>query len=151
MNKERPLIESPVHPHPFFGTTSLLERSVKRFLTKLFLKSIVLWQLCIPRKGIAHPQSPFPHTCVCERFKHAQDRSTYFPAADLSWEYIKRSQTHDCGNWDWGRAVPFLGIIVLTLNWVNRNVMLPFFLFHLWMRGEVEGGGGVGGRPGGGS
>ncbi len=29
--------------------------------------------------------------------------------------------------------------------------MLPFFLFHLWMRGEVEGGGGVGVRPGGGS
>jgi hypothetical protein len=23
---------------------------------------------------------------------------------------LDRSQTHECGNWDWGRAVPFLGI-----------------------------------------
>jgi hypothetical protein len=22
-----------------------------------------------------------------------------------SWEYINRSQTHECGNWDWGRAI----------------------------------------------
>ncbi len=22
---------------------------------------------------------------------------------------INRSQTHECGNWDWGRAIPFLG------------------------------------------
>ncbi len=29
---------------------------------------------------------------------------------DGSWEYINRSQKHGCGNWDWGRAIPFLGI-----------------------------------------
>jgi hypothetical protein len=28
------------------------------------------------------------------------------------WEYINRSQTHECGNWDCGRAIPFLGIFV---------------------------------------
>ncbi len=28
---------------------------------------------------------------------------------DWSWEFINRSQTHECGNWDWGRAIPFLG------------------------------------------
>jgi hypothetical protein len=27
-----------------------------------------------------------------------------------TWEYIDRSQTHECGNWDWGNAIPFLGI-----------------------------------------
>jgi hypothetical protein len=27
-----------------------------------------------------------------------------------SWEYINRSQTHECGNWDWGRAIPRKGI-----------------------------------------
>ncbi len=27
-----------------------------------------------------------------------------------SWEYKNRSQTHECGNWDWGRAIPFLEI-----------------------------------------
>jgi hypothetical protein len=32
--------------------------------------------------------------------------------ADPSWEYIIRSQTHECGNWDWGTDIPFLGIFV---------------------------------------
>jgi hypothetical protein len=38
--------------------------------------------LYIPRKGIARPQSQFPHSCVCERFVYSQDRFTYFPAAE---------------------------------------------------------------------
>ncbi len=25
---------------------------------------------------------------------------------DRSWEYMNRSQTHECGNWDWGGAIP---------------------------------------------
>ncbi len=29
---------------------------------------------------------------------------------DRSWEYINRSQTHECGNWGWGRAIPRNGI-----------------------------------------
>ncbi len=29
---------------------------------------------------------------------------------DRSWEYINGSQTHECGNWDWGRAIPRKGI-----------------------------------------
>jgi hypothetical protein len=40
--------------------------------------------------------------------------STYFAAAkyaDRSWEYIDRSQIHECGNWERGRAVSFLGIL----------------------------------------
>ncbi len=32
--------------------------------------------------------------------------------ADPSWEYIIRSQTLECGNWDWGPDIPFLGIFV---------------------------------------
>ncbi len=28
----------------------------------------------------------------------------------ISWEYINQTQTHECGNWDWGQAIPFLGI-----------------------------------------
>jgi hypothetical protein len=37
--------------------------------------------------------------------------------ADRSWGYINRSQTHECGNWDWGRAVPFLGIFVSNFRY----------------------------------
>ena len=29
---------------------------------------------------------------------------------DLPWEYINCSQTHECGNWDWGHAIPRKGI-----------------------------------------
>ncbi len=32
--------------------------------------------------------------------------------ADPSWEYIIRSQTHECGNWDWDSDIPFLRIFV---------------------------------------
>jgi hypothetical protein len=28
----------------------------------------------------------------------------------ISWEYINRSQTHECGNWDCGRPIPRKGI-----------------------------------------
>ncbi len=66
-----------------------------------------------PRKRIAPPQSQFPHSYVCERFIYSHDRSAYSAAGkyvDQSWEYINRSQTHECVNWDWRRAIPFLGI-----------------------------------------
>jgi|688.fasta_scaffold386393_1 hypothetical protein len=61
------------------------------------------------------PERKSPHSRVCERFIYSQDWSTYFPAAeqaDQSWENINRSQTDECGHWDWGPAVPFLGIFV---------------------------------------
>jgi hypothetical protein len=29
---------------------------------------------------------------------------------DRCWEYINPSQTHECGNWGWGRAIPRKGI-----------------------------------------
>ncbi len=59
----------------------------------------------IPFMGIARTPSRFPHSCVCERFIYSQDRLTFLQQnADRSWEYISRSQTHECGNWDCGRA-----------------------------------------------
>ncbi len=66
--------------------------------------------------------SPNFHSCVCERFIYSQDQSTYFPAAekeDRSWEYITRSRTHECecGNRDWGCAIPFLGILVSNFRY----------------------------------
>ncbi len=67
----------------------------------------------IPRKEIARPQSQFQHSCVCEWFIYSHDWSAYSAAVkyvDRSWKYVyNRSQTHECGNWDWCRAIPFLG------------------------------------------
>jgi hypothetical protein len=33
-------------------------------------------------------------------------------SVDRPWEYINRSQTRECGNWDWGRAIPRKGILI---------------------------------------
>ncbi len=58
---------------------------------------------------------PISHSCVCERFMYSQDRSTDFPATEkgrpIVGTYINRSKTHECGYWDYGHAVPFLGIL----------------------------------------
>jgi hypothetical protein len=59
------------------------------------------------------PQSQFLHSCVCELFIYSHDRSAYSAAGkyvDRSWVYINRLQTHECGNWVWGRAIPRKGI-----------------------------------------
>ncbi len=80
-------------------------------------------QLCITFLGIAQPQSLFPHSCVsvCERFIYSQDRSTYFLQQNRqhrqSREYINCSQTHECGNWDWERAISFLEIFASNFRY----------------------------------
>jgi hypothetical protein len=59
--------------------------------------------LCVLRNGTALPRSQFLHSCVCERVTYSQDRSAYLAAskyAGRSWEYINRSQIHECGNWE---------------------------------------------------
>ena len=38
--------------------------------------------------------------------------------------HINRSQTHECGNWAWGRAIPFLGIFVSKFRYFVFAVQL---------------------------
>jgi hypothetical protein len=67
----------------------------------------------ILRIGIAQPQSQFPYSCVCARFLYSHDQSTYSATGkyvDCFREYINRSQTHEHGNSDLVRVIPFLGI-----------------------------------------
>jgi hypothetical protein len=72
--------------------------------------------LCIPKKGIARPQSQpdfHIHVSVSDLFiprisPHIflqQNRQT-----NRRNICINRSQTHECGNWNWSRANPFLDI-----------------------------------------
>ncbi len=81
----------------------------------MYLENYTL-QTNIPRKGIARPQTQFPHSCVYERFKYFHDCSAYSPAGNtvcgpiLENIHINRSQTHECGNWDWGRTILRKGI-----------------------------------------
>jgi hypothetical protein len=51
--------------------------------------------------------------CICERFIYFQDQSVYFAAAHICGPIMgiyKSLTTHECGNWDWGRAIPRKGI-----------------------------------------
>jgi hypothetical protein len=65
--------------------------------------------LCIPFLGIARPQSPFPHSCVCERFIYSQDWYTYF--LQKNWQIDRGNiQIAHCGG-----AIPILGIFVSNL------------------------------------
>jgi hypothetical protein len=45
---------------------------------------------------------------------------------DRSWEYINRSQTHECGNWHRGRAIPRKGIhkwdFLCSVDYIVLNV-----------------------------
>ncbi len=43
------------------------------------------------------------------------------------WEYINRSQTHECGNWVYGVAIPFLGIFVS-----NFRYLVLYFFVHVF-------------------
>ncbi len=83
----------------------------------------------------------------CERFIYFQDRSVYSAAGkylDRFWEYINRSQTHECGNWNWGREIPFLGIrkwdfrcsaVQYPLSSLSKEATNPFIqLFDVFAR-----------------
>jgi hypothetical protein len=74
---------------------------------------------------------------------YSHNRPAYSAAGkyvDRSWEYINRSQTHECGNWDWGRAIPFLGIhkwdfavVCMRFSW---SVLLQYM--HLWTKDLLD-------------
>ncbi len=51
---------------------------------------------------------------------------------DRSWEYINRSQTHECGNWGWGRAIPRKGIYSINGIAVVVHPALPQPLFIIF-------------------
>jgi hypothetical protein len=81
--------------------------------------------LCIPRNenvqppyfqnitimfSLSVPTLTYLRESYCIYF---QDQSVYFAAAAAVYrprEKINRSQTHECGNWDWGHAIPRKGI-----------------------------------------
>ncbi len=65
----------------------------------------------IPRKGIARPKSTFMCLWAIYIFPRSMCLFCCRKYVDRYWEYIKRLQTHECVNWDWGRAFPIKGIL----------------------------------------
>ncbi len=101
--------------------------------------------LCIPLLGIARPPSQFPHSCVCERFIYSQDPSCSITARSTVGN-VNPSQTHECGNWDCGRAIPFLGIFFSNFRYwffavrEEKACKVRYIDFHdflgKWMRSK---------------
>jgi hypothetical protein len=52
-------------------------------------------------------------------------------------EYINRLQTHECGNWDCGQAIPFLGIFVSNFRYCFFAVQAGITLItaRVWEKG----------------
>ncbi len=68
--------------------------------------------------------------------------------ADPSWEYIIRSQTHECGNWDWGPDIPFLGIffsnfrhfVFAVRSWLmNKHELNNLLRLSSWPQSPMDG------------
>jgi hypothetical protein len=71
------------------------ENFTHSFSTDSAKEQYLKFEINIPRKGIAWPQSQFPHSCVCERFIYSHDQSAYSGAGNM-WTnpgniYINRS------------------------------------------------------------
>ncbi len=82
---------------------------------------------------------PVPTLIDLWEIYYFQDRFAYSAAGkyvDRSWEYINRSQTHECGNWDWGRAIPSKGIHKLDFP---CSVWLNIIKSRLFVRGSYFG------------
>ncbi len=114
----------PTHRKEEIKLLARTKRSKLVFVGEMFGVGVVLcmflstlqqsYHLCIPSKGIARPQSQFPHSCAIYKFLGSvhthiflqQNRQT-----DCG-NVLIAPQTHECGNWDWGCASRFLGIFV---------------------------------------
>jgi|LakMenEpi03Aug12_release.lakeMendotaPanAssembly.Ray.scaffolds.fasta_scaffold679965_1 hypothetical protein len=86
------------------------------------------YHLCTLRKGIGQPQSQQFHINVSVAV-HIFPETVHIFSCSIGRpiaECINRSQTHECGHWDWGRVILFLGIFVSTL----ANFWKSNFLFE---------------------
>ncbi len=122
------------HSYNYKGICTVTKRSFKILLWEGLFKDILYihtaneWPVIIKFKCSVHfyvfPEmkllfpnqnynvflpSSYTHTVYLWEVFIFPGRSAYSAAGkyvDWSWEYINRSQTHECGNWDWGRTIP---------------------------------------------
>jgi hypothetical protein len=77
--------------------------------------------------GVSVPISTFMRLWVINIFPRSVCLSCWRKYIDRSSDYINRSQTHECWNWGWGRAIPRKGIH----KWDFRcSVAIVLLLFH---------------------
>jgi hypothetical protein len=105
----------------FFIYTSFLEFVVMNYLARSFFVPIThdkepipkIWNKYSQKRNCAgHSPNFHIHVSVSDIYIFPQSICLFCcrKSVDQSWEYVNRSQTHECGNWDWGRAIPRRGI-----------------------------------------
>ncbi len=94
--------------HPFFLSytnfkinTPHCKGKIPKFRTKYSQKRHI---------GVSVPISTFMRLCVIYIFPWSVCLFCWRKYLDRSWDYKNRSQTHECGNWGWGRVIPIKGI-----------------------------------------
>ncbi len=60
--------------------------------------------------GVSAPISTFMRLWAIYIFPRSVCLFCWRKCVDRSWDYINRSQTRECWNWGWGRAIPRKGI-----------------------------------------
>ncbi len=60
--------------------------------------------------GVSVPISTFMHLWAIYIFPRSVSLFCWRKYVERSWDYINRSQTHECWNWGWGCAIPRKGI-----------------------------------------
>ncbi len=88
--------------------------------------------------GISAASAPIStFMCLCAIYIFPGSVYIFPPAEQAypSWEYIIRTQTHECGNWDWGPDIPLLGIkfsafclCSVQYLWKNEELRLSVYL-----------------------
>ncbi len=113
----------------FFSSYADLKQSIIKYRTwssRHWQKLIIILSLhcnenpiyVFPEKELSGLSHNFHiHVSVCELYNPRSVRiGPATEKTDRSWEYINRSQTNACRNWDWGGTIPFLGNGIFVLN-----------------------------------
>ncbi len=124
------------------------ERSQRRTAKILYRK----FETCIPRNELRvhSPNScTFMFLCAINIFLRSVCVFCYRKTGGPMVGNIHRLQTHECVNWDCGRAVPFLGIHTVNRNFfaVRANSLPLIYALHHVCLGGSDDEAGPGGRP----
>jgi hypothetical protein len=67
-----------------------------------------IWNKIFPERELCGHSPNFTFVCLWAIYIFPQSICLFCcrKYVDRSWKYINSSQIHECGNWDWGRAIP---------------------------------------------